>query len=103
LTLSFVLRELSVVEQRYQAVLAVIRDGHSVVEMAARWTVARQAVAVGPPGNPGGRSAGPRRPLDRSGSHVREPGWDRQRTHRGAGPMKIRVRKESARTTKSPS
>jgi hypothetical protein len=34
-----VLRELSVVEQRYQAVLAVIRDGHSVAEVASRWEV----------------------------------------------------------------
>jgi hypothetical protein len=41
LTLSFVLRELSVVEQRYQAVLAVIRDGHTVVEMASRWEAGR--------------------------------------------------------------
>jgi transposase InsO family protein len=44
LTLSFVLRELSVVEQRYQAVLAVIRDGHSVVDVASRWEVSRQTV-----------------------------------------------------------
>ena len=37
LTLSFALSELSVVEQRYQAVLAVIRDGHSAVDVASRW------------------------------------------------------------------
>lgn len=36
--------ELSVVEQRYQAVLAVIRDGVSVVEVAQRFEVSRQAV-----------------------------------------------------------
>jgi transposase InsO family protein len=36
--------ELSVVEQRYQAVLAVIRDGVSVVEVARRFDVSRQAV-----------------------------------------------------------
>jgi transposase-like protein len=35
---------LSVVEQRYQAVLAVIRDRHSVVEVASRWEVPRQTV-----------------------------------------------------------
>jgi transposase len=35
---------LSVVEQRYQAVLAVIRDGHSVVDVASRWEVSRQTV-----------------------------------------------------------
>jgi len=36
--------ELSVVEQRYQAVLAVIRDGVSIVEVAHRFDVSRQAV-----------------------------------------------------------
>jgi transposase-like protein len=36
--------ELSVVEQRYQAVLAVIRDGVPVVEVAGRFGVSRQAV-----------------------------------------------------------
>ena len=36
--------ELSVVEQRYQAVLAVIRDGVPVVQVASRYGVSRQAV-----------------------------------------------------------
>jgi transposase InsO family protein len=36
--------ELSVVEQRYQAVLAVIRDGVPVVEVARRFEVSRQSV-----------------------------------------------------------
>jgi transposase-like protein len=36
--------ELSVVEQRYQAVLAVIRDGVQVIEVARRFDVSRQAV-----------------------------------------------------------
>src|SRR5438128_5502490 len=36
--------ELSVVEQRYQAVLAVIRDGIPIVEVACRFDVSRQAV-----------------------------------------------------------
>ena len=36
--------ELSVVEQRYQAVLAVIRDGVPVVEVSRRLEVSRQAV-----------------------------------------------------------
>jgi transposase InsO family protein len=36
--------ELSVVEQRYQAVLAVIRDGVPVVVVASRFGVSRQAV-----------------------------------------------------------
>jgi transposase-like protein len=38
------LRELSVLEQRYQAVLAVIRDGVSMVEVAHRFDVSRQAI-----------------------------------------------------------
>jgi len=36
--------ELSVMEQRYQAVLAVIQDGWKVVEVAERLGVSRQAV-----------------------------------------------------------
>jgi transposase len=36
--------ELSVVEKRYQAVLAVIRDGVPIVEVARRFDVSRQAV-----------------------------------------------------------
>src|SRR5215210_2388500 len=38
------MRELSVVEQRYQAVLAVISDGETVTEVAARFGVRRQTV-----------------------------------------------------------
>src|SRR2546425_11824000 len=38
------LRELSVVEQRYQAALAVIRDGVSIVEVAHRFDGSRQAI-----------------------------------------------------------
>jgi Homeodomain-like domain-containing protein len=39
-----VLRELSVTEQRYQAVLAVIEDGLSVTEAAAKAGVSRQTL-----------------------------------------------------------
>jgi transposase InsO family protein len=39
-----VLLELSVVEQRYNAVMEVLRDGHMVVEVAERYGVSRQAV-----------------------------------------------------------
>jgi transposase InsO family protein len=39
-----VLWELSVVEQRYNAVMEVLRDGQSVVEVADRYGVSRQAV-----------------------------------------------------------
>jgi transposase len=39
-----VLVELSVMEQRYQAVLAVVQDGWKVVEVARRLGVSRQSV-----------------------------------------------------------
>jgi transposase InsO family protein len=39
-----VLWEFSVVEQRYNAVMEVLRDGQSVVEVAGRYGVSRQAV-----------------------------------------------------------
>jgi transposase len=38
------MRELSVAEQRYQAVLAVISEGSTVTEVAGRWGVSRQSV-----------------------------------------------------------
>jgi transposase InsO family protein len=38
------MRELSVAEQRYQAVLAVVGEGGTVVEVAGRWGVSRQSV-----------------------------------------------------------
>src|SRR4051812_17218869 len=38
------MRELSVVEQRYQAVLAVITDGRTATEVASQWSVSRQTV-----------------------------------------------------------
>jgi transposase InsO family protein len=37
---------MSVAEQRYQAVLAVIADGRSVIEVAAQWKVSRQTLHV---------------------------------------------------------
>jgi hypothetical protein len=38
------MRELSVAEQRYQAVLAVIAEGATVTEVGGRWGVSRQSV-----------------------------------------------------------
>jgi transposase len=35
---------MSVAEQRYQAVLAVIKDGRTVTEVAVQWQVSRQTV-----------------------------------------------------------
>ena len=44
------MREMSVSEQRYQAVLAVISDGETVTDVAARFGVAREAVQASVPG-----------------------------------------------------
>src|SRR4051794_6576308 len=38
------MREMSVAEQRYQAVLAVIGDGRTITEVAAQWAVSRQTL-----------------------------------------------------------
>lgn len=38
------MRELSVAEQRYKAVLAVIGDGRSITEVAASWGISRQTL-----------------------------------------------------------
>ena len=38
------MREMSVAEQRYKAVLAVISDGRTVTEVAASWEVSRQTL-----------------------------------------------------------
>src|SRR5438309_6225376 len=38
------MREMSVAEQRYKAVLAVIADGHTVTEVARDWGVSRQTM-----------------------------------------------------------
>jgi transposase InsO family protein len=38
------MRELSVAEQRYQAVLAVIKDGRTIKEVAGQWSVSRQTL-----------------------------------------------------------
>src|SRR5437016_4422198 len=38
------MREMSVAEQRYKAVLAVIADGRSVTEVARDWGVSRQTL-----------------------------------------------------------
>ena len=38
------IRELSVQEQEYKAVLAVLADGRSVTEVASQWGVSRQSV-----------------------------------------------------------
>jgi DNA-binding NarL/FixJ family response regulator len=42
------MREMNVAEQRYQAVLAVIKTGRTVTDVAAHWSVSRQTVRGGP-------------------------------------------------------
>jgi len=42
------MRELSVTEQRHQAILAVIRDGRTVTEVASEWRVSRQTMHTWP-------------------------------------------------------
>jgi transposase len=42
-------RELSVQEQKYLAVIAVLSDGRSVSEVAQQWGVSRQSVQSGVP------------------------------------------------------
>ena len=80
------MRELSVAEQRYQAVLAVISDGETVTDVAARFGVTRKTVhdwlaryEAGGLENLGNRS---RRP--RSCPHQMGAIW-RSRSH-GCGP-----------------
>ena len=38
------MREISVVEQRYRAVSAVVADGRTVTEVAGEWKVSRQSL-----------------------------------------------------------
>jgi hypothetical protein len=67
--------ELSVMEQRYQAVTFVVHDGESVVEVARRFNVSRQTVHAW---------------LARYGGVV----WRRWRTGRiGVGHVRIRGRR----------
>jgi transposase-like protein len=44
------MREMSVTEQRYKAVQAVIANGRTVTEVAKDWGVSRQTVHVWPVG-----------------------------------------------------
>jgi transposase-like protein len=91
------MRELSVAEQRYQAVLAVISDGATVTEVAARFGVARKTVhdwlakyEAGGLENLGDRSHRPRSCPHQVGSDVEvaiarmrtsHPSWGRGGSH----------------------
>jgi transposase-like protein len=86
-------QELSVAEERYQAVLAVLSDGAAVAEAAARFGVARKTV----PGWPVKYGAGGLEYMsDRSDRHRSCPHQmaaaleEARRAHPVAGPRRIR-------------
>jgi transposase-like protein len=90
------MRELSVAEQRYQAVLAVISDGETVTDVAARFGVTRKTVhdwlakyEAGGLENLGDRSHRPRSCPHQMGSDL-EVAIARMRTsHPSWGPRRI--------------
>src|SRR3954447_18574033 len=92
------MRELSVAEQRYQAVLAVIKDGRTVTEVAAAVGVSRQTLhawlAKYEAAGLGGLGDGSHRP--RSCPHqlvsvVEVAVLEARRQHPGWGPRRIAV------------
>jgi transposase InsO family protein len=90
------MRELSVAEQRYQAVLAVISDGATVTEVAARFGVARKTVhdwlakyEAGGLENLGDRSHRPRSCPHQIGSDVEGPIARMRTSHPSWGPRRI--------------
>jgi transposase InsO family protein len=91
-----VLVELSVMEQRYQAVLAVIQDGWKVVEVADRLGVSRQAVhawiaryQVGGLSALADRSHRPASCPHQIGSETEALVCELRREHPGWGPRRI--------------
>lgn len=90
------LREFSVSEQRYQAVLAVISDGRTVSEVAAQWGVSRQSVhawlvryeAEGLAGL-SDRSHRPRSSPLQMPAEVEALVLELRRQHRGWGPRRL--------------
>jgi transposase InsO family protein len=90
------IRELSVQEQKYQAVLAVLADGRSVTEVAGQWGVSRQSVhawlrryeEAGLPGL-GSRSTRPGSCPHQMPGVVEALVLEMRRTHPGWGPRRI--------------
>lgn len=88
--------ELSVQEQKYQAVLAVIADGRSVTEVAEQWGVSRQSVhswlrryeEAGLPGL-APRSTRPRSCPHQMSGEVEARILEMRRAHPGWGPRRI--------------
>jgi transposase len=91
------MRELSVVEQRYQAVLAVISDGETVTDVAARFGVRRQTVHEWLAKYEGGgldalvdRSHRPRSCPHQMGSAAEVAVLELRRAHPSWGPRRLR-------------
>lgn len=90
------IRELSVQEQKYQAVLAVLADGRSVSEVASQWGVSRQSVhawlrryeEAGLPGL-GSRSTRPGSCPHQMPGVVEARVLELRRAHPGWGPRRI--------------
>lgn len=90
------IRELSVQEQKYQAVLAVLAEGRSVTEVASQWGVSRQSVhawlrryeEAGLPGL-GARSTRPGSCPHQMPGVVEALVLEMRRSHPGWGPRRI--------------
>ena len=90
------MREMSVSEQRYLAVLAVIRDGDTVTEVAARLGVSRKTLhvwlsryEVGGLENLGDRSHRPRSCPHQMPPAVEVALAEMRRSHPGWGPKRL--------------
>ena len=88
--------ELSVMEQRYQAVLAVVQDGWKVVEVARRVGVSRQTLhgwiaryEAGGLSSLADRSHRPSSCPHQTGAEVEAAICERRREHPGWGPRRI--------------
>ncbi|WP_238402523.1 IS481 family transposase [Cellulomonas sp. H30R-01] len=91
------MREMSVAEPRYKAVLAVLADGRTITEVAASWGVSRQTLHAWLARYEGGglealadRSHRPGRCPHPINPEVEVAVWELQRAHPGWGPIRIR-------------
>jgi transposase InsO family protein len=90
------MREMSVAEQRYKAVLAVIADGRTITEVAAAWGVSRQTLHAWLARYESGgleeladRSHRPRSCPHQIDPRVEVMVWEMRRAHPGWGPARI--------------
>src|SRR3954453_659147 len=89
-------KELSVQEQKYRAVMAVLADGRSVSEVAERWGVSRQSVHAWlrryEDAGLAGLEARSRRPVScphQMSGEVEAKVLEMRRAHPGWGPRRI--------------